>query len=254
MLAARQGRAILRAVSTGRAGRGRRGGAQRVVPDASRRRQTGARGPRNVAAGGDGSTACDDASKSRSLAAGDACRLEPARGADQAGGRFRVLLDDVACVVDARRTDLGWSIVYEGDRRSLGCRRSPSRPAVTCSCSSRTSDCRVAVDGRRFRGDPLDASRSANEAGVVAPMPGASSASSSSLATTSPRARASSIVEAMKMENELAAPRAGPRQRSARHRGPVGRSRPRCSCGWMRKRVGWLFTLNVKSHPTCFLK
>ena len=54
--------------------------------------------------------------------------VEPAGATDQAGGRFRVTLDDVAYVVDARRTDLGWSIVYDGDRRSLDVARHRAVP------------------------------------------------------------------------------------------------------------------------------
>ena len=109
---------LSRAVITGRAGRGRRGRPQCVGPNASRRRQSCARGPRNVAAGG---AARRPAMTLEIEIAGRRRRvsLEPLEGADQSGGRFRVLLDDVACIVDARRTDLGWSIVYEEDRRSV---------------------------------------------------------------------------------------------------------------------------------------
>ena len=97
--------------------------------------------------------------------------VEPLSAVDGSGGRFRVLLDDVALLVDARRTDLGWSIVYDSERRSVDV-------AVTEQARGQVLvqfphvDVVVGVDGRRFRGDALDAGRSTQDAGVAAPMPG----------------------------------------------------------------------------------
>ncbi len=134
--------------------------------------------------------------------------VEPAGATDQAGGRVRVVLDDVTCVVDARRTDLGWSIVYDGDRRSLD---------VGVTQETRGDmlvqfphlDVRVGVDGRRFRGDPLDGSRSANESHVAAPMPGRVVRVLVKPGDDVAARQGLVIIEAMKMENELVAPRAG---------------------------------------------
>ena len=80
---------------------------------------------------------------------------------------------------------------------------------MTCSCSSPHVDVRVTVDGRRFRGDPLDASRSANESGVAAPMPGRVVRVLVKPGDEVTARQGLVIIEAMKMENELAAPRDG---------------------------------------------
>jgi biotin carboxyl carrier protein len=134
--------------------------------------------------------------------------IEPAGATDQSGGRFRVVLDDVTCVVDARRTDLGWSIVYADDRRSLDV-------AVTQGTRGDMFvqfphlDVRVGVDGRRFRGDPLDGSRSAKESHVAAPMPGRVVRVLVKPGDDVAARQGLVIIEAMKMENELRAGRDG---------------------------------------------
>ena len=134
--------------------------------------------------------------------------VEPADATDQTGGRFRVTLDDVTHVVDARRTDLGWSIVYDEDRRSLDAAvTQQTRGDVLVQFPH--MDVRVAIDGRRFRGDPLDASRSAHESAVAAPMPGRVVRVLVQPGDEVAARQGLVVIEAMKMENELAAPRAG---------------------------------------------
>ena len=134
--------------------------------------------------------------------------VEPAGATDKAGGRFRITLDDVAYVVDARRTDLGWSIVYDGDRRSLDVALTEQSLGDVLVQLGHV-DVRVSVDGRRFRGDPLDASRLANESGVAAPMPGRVVRVLVKPGDEVAARQGLVIMEAMKMENELAAPRDG---------------------------------------------
>jgi biotin carboxyl carrier protein len=134
--------------------------------------------------------------------------VEPLGTPDRSGGRFRVVLDGVAHVVDARRTDLGWSIVYDGERRSVDV-------AITEQARGQVLvqfphvDVVVGVDGRRFRGDSLDAGRATHEAGVAAPMPGRIVRVLVKPGDEVAARQGLVVVEAMKMENELAAPRAG---------------------------------------------
>jgi biotin carboxyl carrier protein len=134
--------------------------------------------------------------------------IEPSGATAQTGGRFRITLDDVAWVVDARRTDLGWSIVYDDERRSLDVAVTEQRRGDVLVQFPHV-DVRVSVDGRRFRGDPLDASRSANESAVAAPMPGRVVRVLVKPGDEVAARQGLVIIEAMKMENELAAPRAG---------------------------------------------
>ena len=134
--------------------------------------------------------------------------VEPAGVTDEAGGRFRVVLDDVACVVDVRRTDLGWSILFDEDRRSLDVAVTQQHRGDMLVQFPHV-DVRVAVDGRRFRGDPLDGSRSATESGLAAPMPGRVIRVLVQPGDEVAARQGLVIIEAMKMENELAAPRAG---------------------------------------------
>jgi biotin carboxyl carrier protein len=134
--------------------------------------------------------------------------VEPLGTTDGSGGRFRVLLDGVAHVVDARRTDLGWSIVYGDEQRSVDVAVT-EQPRGQVLVQFPHIDVAVGVDGRRFRGDPLDASHSTHEAGVAAPMPGRVVRVLVKPGDEVAPRQGLVVVEAMKMENELAAPRAG---------------------------------------------
>ena len=134
--------------------------------------------------------------------------VEPLGTTDGSGGRFRVLIDEVAHVVDARRTDLGWSIVYDVEPRNVDV-------AVTVQARGQVLvqfphvDVMVSVDGRRFRGEPLDAGRSTEDARITAPMPGRVVRVLVKAGDDVGARQGLVVVEAMKMENELAAPRAG---------------------------------------------
>lgn len=133
--------------------------------------------------------------------------IEPAGDANGQGGRFRVSIDDAAWVVDGRRTDLGWSIVYADGGRSVDAAVTEQAKGAVLVQLPR-ADVRLAVDGRRFRGVAADGP-SAGDAGVSAPMPGRVVRV---LVKPGDEVRARQglvVVEAMKMENELAAPRAG---------------------------------------------
>ena len=133
--------------------------------------------------------------------------VEPVGDTSETGGRFRIVLDDVACVVDARRTDLGWSIVYDADRRNVDAAVT-ELARDTLLVQFPHVDVRVALDGRRFRRD-LDAGKSTHDAGVAAPMPGRVVRVLVKAGDEVIARQGLVIVEAMKMENELVAPRAG---------------------------------------------
>jgi biotin carboxyl carrier protein len=133
--------------------------------------------------------------------------VEPLETPDGVGGRFRVLLDDVEHLVDARRTDLGWSIVYGDGLRSIDVAVT-DQPRGQVLVQFSHADVPVGVDGRRFRGDPLDAGRS-TEAAIAAPMPGRVVRVLVKPGDEVTMRQGLVIVEAMKMENELGAPRAG---------------------------------------------
>ena len=134
--------------------------------------------------------------------------VERLGGANGTGGRFRVLIDDVPTVVDATRTDLGWSLIYEDGRRSVDVAvTDQARGAMLVQLPH--VDVAVGVDGRRFRGDGLDGAHTANDAGVVAPMPGRVVRVLVKPGDEVAARQGLVIVEAMKMENELTAPRQG---------------------------------------------
>ena len=135
--------------------------------------------------------------------------VEPAGATDQAGGRFRVMLDDVACVVDARRTDLGWSIVYDGDRRSLDVAvTEQSRGDVLVQLRARRCASGASTAGG-FAATRWTPAAPANESGVAAPMPGRVVRVLVKPGDDVAARQGLVIIEAMKMENELVAPRAG---------------------------------------------
>jgi biotin carboxyl carrier protein len=138
--------------------------------------------------------------------------LDPLGAVGPAGGRFRVVVHDAGgrapVEVDVRPTDLGLSLLFAGDGRSLDVAvtdRAAGEHLVQFPHVAVTA----VVDGRRARrggGGPL---ASTGEQRVMAPMPGRIIRV---LVTTGDEVEARQglvVVEAMKMENELTAVRAG---------------------------------------------
>ncbi|HUF47951.1 MAG TPA: biotin/lipoyl-containing protein [Vicinamibacterales bacterium] len=132
--------------------------------------------------------------------------VEPLGAADGSGGRFRVRVDDDVVELDARPTDLGLSLVT-AERRVVDAALTAlaggdwlvELPHVVV---------RAAVDGRRSRRAEADA-RGAGQQRLVAPMPGRIVRV---LVTPGDQVAARQglvVIEAMKMENELAAIRPG---------------------------------------------
>lgn len=133
--------------------------------------------------------------------------VEAVGSAGAEGGRFRVRIDGQPHEVDSRRTDLGLSLVYPGSLRS-----------VDVAVTERTGGewllqlphvaVTAVVDGRRVRGAVREAAAS-GEVRVIAPMPGRVVRVLVKAGDQVAARQGLVVVEAMKMENELAAPRAG---------------------------------------------
>jgi len=133
--------------------------------------------------------------------------VEPIGEAGPAGGRFRVLVDGVPREVDARQTDLGLSLLQEGGR-SVDAAVTPRAggewlvdlPHVTVS---------AVVDGRRFRREEGRDDTASGLQRLTAPMPGRVVRILVREGDQVEARQGLVVVEAMKMENELAATRAG---------------------------------------------
>jgi biotin carboxyl carrier protein len=145
-------------------------------------------------------------------------QVEPLEGAGRGGGRFRLVLgvagEDVAdparetVVVDARPTDLGLTVLYEGEGRAVDA-------AITARAGGEYLvqfphvDVPVLVDGRRGRRGKAADGHGTGEQRVVAPMPGRVVRVLVAAGETVAARQGLVVVEAMKMENELGAARAG---------------------------------------------
>lgn len=128
-----------------------------------------------------------------------------AAGAD--GGTFRVLIDGVPAAVDARRTDLGLSLVFD-DGRSVDVALT-GRPGGEWFVQLPHADVTVSVDARRYqRGEPGAAAKSGLQR-ITAPMPGRVVRILVKPGDEVVHRQGVVVVEAMKMENELGAPKAG---------------------------------------------
>ena len=108
--------------------------------------------------------------------------VEKLGAAGPAGGAFRVLIDGVPAAVDARRTDLGLSLVFD-DGRSVDVALT-DRPGGEWFVQLPHADVTAPMPGRIVRILVKPGDEVAHRQGVV-------------------------VVEAMKMENELGAPKAG---------------------------------------------
>ena len=130
----------------------------------------------------------------------------------QTTGRYRISLDEVEHMVDARQVDQSTLSLILLDRGGLCYDVEVVETAVPGELMVRTHDglLRAVVNGRRRRGGGAEgAAGAAGEQRVVAPMPG-----KIIRVLVAPGAEVSArqpllVMEAMKMECELTAPKAG---------------------------------------------
>ena len=133
--------------------------------------------------------------------------VEPAGGAPANGGLFRVIVDGAPADVQARRTALGLSLLFDGHRQ------------VDVALSERTGgEWRVelpavsldgVVDGRRRRRGGGEDVAADGQQQVVAPMPGRVLRVLVRPGDEVASRQGLVVIEAMKMENELRSPKAG---------------------------------------------
>ena len=133
--------------------------------------------------------------------------IESTGGAGSVGGRFRVRVNGTAHDVDARVTDLGWSLLYEDGRSTdvAVTERAPGELLLQLPRAMVTA----LVDARRYRrrgGGPVAAS---GDLRVTAPMPGRVLRVLVKPGDSVEPRQGLVVVEAMKMENEIGSPRAG---------------------------------------------
>lgn len=122
--------------------------------------------------------------------------------------RFTVRVDDEPHVVDVRVTDLGLTLLFVADGRSVDVALQPGRAGAWAAELGHVT-VPAQVDGRRFQragaGGPAAA---AGELRVTAPMPGRIVRILVKAGDSVQPRQGLVVIEAMKMENELAAPRA----------------------------------------------
>ena len=134
--------------------------------------------------------------------------IESVGAAGPEGGQFRVTVDGVCQDVHARATDLGLFLTHPADGRSVdlaltervGAEWLLQFPHVTLS---------AVVDGRRFRRGGGGPAPVAGEQRVTAPMPGRVVRILVKPGDAVTVRQGLVVIEAMKMENELASPKAG---------------------------------------------
>lgn len=122
-------------------------------------------------------------------------------------GRFQVWVDGVAHAVDVRQTDVGLSLVFE-DGRSLEAAATP-QPAGQWLVQLPHVDVDVVVDGQRHARRGAGGPSGAGAQRVTAPMPGRVVRVLVAVGDEVAHRQGLIVVEAMKMENELGAPKAG---------------------------------------------
>jgi len=134
--------------------------------------------------------------------------IEALGSAGPDGGRFRVVIDQKPIDVDARPTDLGLSLIVGDARRSVDVAVT-ERAAGEKFVQLPHVDVVATVDGRRFRRGRGEGVAADGEQRITAPMPGRVVRilvkAGDEVAAKQPLV----VVEAMKMENELASPKAG---------------------------------------------
>jgi biotin carboxyl carrier protein len=137
-----------------------------------------------------------------------AVSVEPVGAAMADGGDFRVVIDGVTYEISARRTDLGLSILHQKDQRSVDVAVT-ERTGGEYLLQLARATLAVAVDGRRRqRGGAGDAAAKGAQR-LQAPMPGRVVRVLVKPGDAVTARQGLVVVEAMKMENELAAARDG---------------------------------------------
>jgi biotin carboxyl carrier protein len=122
-------------------------------------------------------------------------------------GRFQVWVDGDAFAVDVRQTDVGLSLVFE-DGRSLEAAATP-QAAGEWLVQLPHVDVEVVVDGQRHGRRAAGGPSGAGAQRVTAPMPGRVVRVLVAVGDDVAHRQGLIVVEAMKMENELGAPKAG---------------------------------------------
>lgn len=135
---------------------------------------------------------------------GRPCTLQIERTPD---GRFQVWIDDEAHAVDVRQTDVGLSLVFE-DGRSLEAAATPQGSGEWL-VQLPYVDVEVVVDGQRHGRRGAGGPSGAGAQRVTAPMPGRVVRVLVAVGDEVTHRQGLVVVEAMKMENELGAPKAG---------------------------------------------
>lgn len=124
-----------------------------------------------------------------------------------AEGRFQITVDGVARPVDVRQTDTGLSLVFE-DGRSLEAAAVP-QPGGEWLVQLPHVDVSAIVDGQRHQRRGAGGPSGAGAQRVTAPMPGRVVRVLVAVGDEVSHRQGLVVVEAMKMENELGAPKAG---------------------------------------------
>jgi biotin carboxyl carrier protein len=134
--------------------------------------------------------------------------IEPLGAAGPDGGRFAIRIDDAPPVeVSARPTDLGLSLVFDDGRSLDAAVTTGSAGSAFVQFPHAAFD--TLIDGRRRRsGDPGGAAGT-GEQRLLAPMPGKIVRILARVGDEVAPRQGLVVIEAMKMENELAAARAG---------------------------------------------
>ena len=137
--------------------------------------------------------------------------VEPIKGLDHAGPRFRVTLDGRTRVVDVRRLGArGLSLLLpEEGQASHDVALAPAGRTGEWVVHLADGALRAVVDGRRGLGAGGASGEMTGEQRVVAPMPGRVVRVLVAPGDEVAARQGLVVVEAMKMENELGSPKAG---------------------------------------------
>jgi len=122
-------------------------------------------------------------------------------------GRFLVTIDDLVHEVDVQQTDVGLSLVF-ADGRSLEAAASPMAGGEWLVQLPHV-DVAVVVDGQRHGRRGTGGPSASGAQRVTAPMPGRVVKVLVAVGDEVTHRQGVVVVEAMKMENELGAPKAG---------------------------------------------